>query len=158
MDQDLWKAWLRFTEQALHGTEQARRQFEQMTGGNLDPEALGRWLAQWMPGAQGSPREDGAAELTEAMERWWEALGVVPRHKYEAVLRQNDALKERLEETERKIADLRRRMAAEADDRHREEVGEMLTQWEKATHEALDAQVEWAARWFGTPKKQEDKR
>lgn len=158
MDPAVWIAWLRFTEEALKGAQDARRQFEQLAGGASGPETLARWLAQWMPQDSGAGSREREADLADAIERWWGAMGAVPRVKYDALLRQNQKLRDRLEETERKIAELRDRMAAQSDAGHREEMAGMLTEWERATREALDTQAEWAARWFGAPAGEKDER
>lgn len=147
MDDRIWKAWLAFTEQARDGAEEMRRQWELIAGGGAGPEAIARWLAQWMPKESGMSPGDLSRELAEAVERWWEAAGMVPRAKYDAVLRQNERLRQRLEEAEAKISELRRRANAEAAEKNREETEAMLDQWQAGTREILDAQAEWTRQW-----------
>jgi phage shock protein A len=161
VDDQIWKAWLAFTEKARDGAESVRRQWEEIAGGPVGSEAASRWFSQWVPGGARGGAENLAKELAEVVGRWWQAAGMVPRAQYDSLVRQNETLRQRLEELEAKISELRQRLDAESAEKSREETRAMLDQWESGTRQVLDAQTEWAGQWaqgwFGTPPNEKGK-
>jgi hypothetical protein len=154
MDKKLWDAWLEFSSEAMKGAEQARKAFESMSVAPFGPDDLSKWMSQWYP--KGAASTD---ELTEVVEAWWSAMGGVPRHRYEEVLKQNRELWERLKESEATISKLREFMVRDAAKKTSEQAEIVLDEWEKTTREVMEAQAEIARKWseelFGVKKDQE---
>jgi hypothetical protein len=151
MDKKLWDAWLEFSSQAVQGAEQARKAFESLTFAPLGPDDFAKWLGQWYPKGDAS-----AADLAEVVEAWWDSLGAVPRQRYEELLEQHDALLRRLQESEATIAKLRELLVQDAAEKTREQAEVMLDEWQKTTHDVMEAQAALAGKWsaglFGTQK------
>ena len=147
MDETIWKAWIDFTDEVLHGAEDASKQFETISGGPLDPESALKWFSQWVPGADLGAAGERTQELDEVMETWWRTMGIVPRSIHDTVLKQNAALAKRVESLETKIKELRELLAKELTAKGREEAQANLDQWEASTKDALDAQADFARKW-----------
>ncbi len=142
MDPKLVEDWLRLTADALKGTEDARRAFESLGRGPISPDLLSRWAAAWLPHR---PLGGGDPEqLQKVVEEWWEALGVVPRHRYLELLKKHEELRDRLEEAEATVKNLRKLLREGG---HEPEARKVLDEWEETTKKTLESQAEWARRW-----------
>lgn len=148
MNRELWEAWRTFTDQALKGSEEARREFDRLAKGAYGPDAISLWARTWFPQAS-------KVEVEEVLEKWWRLLDVVPRQRYLEALEQNEVLRRRLAESEKTAERLRAKLAQAG---MPEDVRSTLDEWEETTRKVLDAQAEltrkWAAGIFG---KEEDK-
>jgi hypothetical protein len=144
MDAKVLEDWLRLTADALKGAEQARKALDALGSTPLTPEALSRWTRLWL-GEKSSQSPDPSA-LQDAVEEYWKALGVVPRHRYLELLDRYEELKARLEEAESTVKNLRELLA----ERGQEGAARgALDEWERLTRQALETQAEWARTWAG---------
>ena len=142
MDPKLLETWLRLTADALRGTGEARKALDALGANPLTPEALTAWARAWMPkeGVSGPDPRD----LQGLVEDYWKALGVVPRQQYVELLQRCEELKERLQEAESTVRNLRELLQT----RGREaEAQRAIGEWEDLTKKALEAQKEWARTW-----------
>jgi cell division septum initiation protein DivIVA len=95
--------------------------------------------------------------MAELLEEWWRALGVVPKARYDEVLRQNQKLRDHIAQAEKTIADLRKLLSREVAEQSRQQAEVVLKNWESTAQELLKAQADLAQQWsegiFGkTPK------
>lgn len=143
MDAKWLEAWIALNEQALKGAERAREALEALGGKEPSPDQWMRWVSQWFPAASVAPSPPEAAELRKVLEEWWEAVGVVPRYRYQELQRQRDDLEQKLHRAEATIQKLRTLLEEKVVGS--EAVGEVAKQqWEQAARTVLDAQQEWA--------------
>jgi hypothetical protein len=137
MNRELWETWRNFMDQALKGSEEARREFDRLTKGAYGPEAISLWARTWFPQAS-------RTELEEVLERWWRILDVVPRQRYLEALEQNELLRRRLAESEHAAERLRAKLSQAGVP---EDIRSTLDEWEETTRRVLDAQTELTRKW-----------
>jgi len=131
----LAEQWFRLLADAARGSAQAREAMESF--GNVgNPADLSRWVRQFMPGAS-------ATEAPQALEQWWEMMGVVPRARYEKLLEHSERLRAKLEEAEATIEQLR----AIAGGGQSEQAARLASTWESAMREGVKSYGEWLDAW-----------
>lgn len=148
MDAKLTEYWLRMAADAVRGTDDAQRAIGVLGEGPLSPASLEAWMKLWLPDRDRGAGAISAADVSEfhtMLEAWWRVLGVVPRYRYDEVVRHYEELKGRLEDSERTVRRLRRALGEGGTEA---EARTILDAWETLTEQTLATQSHWTRQWL----------
>lgn len=135
-DDKLAEQWFRLLADAARGSVQAREAMESF-GKVGNPADFTQWMRQFMPGAS-------ATEAPQALEQWWEMVGVVPRARYQKLLEHSERLRAKLEEAEAAVEQLRAMLAGGGQS---EQASRLASTWESAMREGVKSYGEWVDAW-----------
>lgn len=139
------EAWLRMLSEATRGSADAMDTMKLMTSTPTSPDDMIRLMSRFMPSGTMLGPPDA---LTSWMEEYWGMLGVVPRYRYLEQLERNEQLRRRLEEAERRLAQMRNLSGAR--EQTSEEAQKIMTMWSSMLAETARIQSEWLRTVTGT--------
>jgi hypothetical protein len=131
--------WLRLMSDSMRGAADAQEAMRTLGESPATPDNLARWMARFMPAES---TQSGESQLSgDWLEDTWRAMGVVPRYRYLELLERNELLRSRLEEAEKNIESLKKKLSA--DNVPDQEAQKILNLWENMLQETLNMQSEW---------------
>ena len=101
------EAWFQLMAQAMQGTQEAQKLFATLLQSPNVAANFQKWLALFAPGMEMPAAVSQPQAMTEWLETWQKAMGVVPRIRYLELLEKTDALERRVRELEKNNRRLR---------------------------------------------------
>ncbi len=140
-DPKLLEAFYRFMAEASRSQGQAQDFFEALTKA-ASPEEWAKLMKPFAP--SGEEKAEGTP-FQQWSEAYWEALGFVPKSRYQELERHYLALREKLEQAERLL-----KVQGQE-----EKAKEAVEAWSSALEQTLEAQRKWWGSWLD-PAQRED--
>lgn len=138
-DPKLLEAWFRFLAETSRSQGQAQEALSGLSE-RFSPEAWAEMSRAWLPWGD-------AEELPSWGERYLAALGLVPKHRVEALERHNEVLRRKLEEAERLLATQAQGEVAR----------EVVEAWQRTVEATIATQRRWFLSWLGEPDEPEER-
>ncbi len=132
------EAWLRMLSEAARGSADALDTMKLMTATPTSPDDMLRLISRFMPSGTLAGPPDA---MISWLEDYWSMLGVVPRYRYLEQLERNEQLRRRLEDAERRLAQMRNLSGAR--EQTSEEAQKIMTMWASMLAETARMQSEW---------------
>lgn len=144
------EAWFTILAEASRGTNQAQEALKFFPKDTARPDEMSRWMTKFM-----SPNlANASGDFGEWYENWCRMMGFVPRSRYLELLERYEILRNRLEDSEKKVRSLQSMMGIKGQE---EEAKKVLDIWGSTLEKTLSAQTEWMKAWTTSHDKDEPK-
>jgi hypothetical protein len=139
------EAWFQLMAQAMQGTGKAQQAFANLSQSPEAQAGFQQWLALFAPGMEMPFPVSQPEAMTEWLDSWQKAMGVVPRVRYLELLEKTDALERRIRELE----EINRQLRAMLEGREQqEESAQKLTElWGQMVETSIETQTTWMEAW-----------
>jgi hypothetical protein len=140
-------AWVQLMAQAMQGAQEAQKALTIMV---QSPELMAnfqKWLAIFAPGIEMPIPVSQPELMTEWLETWQKAMGVVPRTRYLELLEKADALERRVRELEETNRQFRAMLLGS---NQQEDVSQTVAEfWGQMVENGIKTQAAWMKAWSG---------
>lgn len=153
--QTMMEAWFRLMKDAVGGNAEAQEAMRMLTSGPTNPDQMMRWMSRFLPLATGGMTPVKTDVFENWLDEYWRMMGVVPRYRYLELLERHEALRSRLEESEKTVRQLQGMLGVPG--HQREEAQKVIGLWGEMMHQTMKAQLEWMQALTGMAKEREQK-